>query len=301
MIHATHAHIPNRGFIYANFLTPGPHWQQVTDFLRDARPELVDAKKHEQEAKAAVVAAEADRMRATRQRRIKRLPNDLNPELTRACIDASRRIRLERHVAYERPVVLECDVGELTLLPITGTESRLLIPFHLSKGKETLRGQLVLGDRDPLPLLVGENVTDKDAVTAWTCALLGFADATCIEVELAEPTAQREPKLPQWPPSSPVPHRRPSTRILPRRRPWPRRLEPIGYWTRYSSSFVAGHRRHLPEGRTASSEARDRARQVGIILHPHETWIRPHARGVPDDIEMRFRWHAPTELKIFRT
>jgi hypothetical protein len=59
-------------------------------------------------------------------------------------------------VAYERPVVLECDLGELTLLPITGTEIRLLIPFRLNRGTETLKGELVLSDSDPLPLLVGE-------------------------------------------------------------------------------------------------------------------------------------------------
>jgi hypothetical protein len=64
----------------------------------------------------------------------------------------------------------------------------------------------------------------------------------------------------------------------------------------YSGSFVAGHRRRLNEGRTASAEACDRARQVGIILHPHETWVRPHTRGIPEGIEMRFLWHAPTEL-----
>jgi hypothetical protein len=64
----------------------------------------------------------------------------------------------------------------------------------------------------------------------------------------------------------------------------------------YSGSFVAGHRRRLNEGRTASAEACDRARQVGIILHPHETWVRPHTRGIPDGIQMRFLWHAPTEL-----
>ena len=38
------------------------------------------------------------------------------------------------------------------------------------------------------------------------------------------------------------------------------------------------------------------ARQVGIILDPYETWVRPYARGVPEDIEMRFRWHAPILL-----
>jgi hypothetical protein len=50
-----------------------------------------------------------------------------------------------------------------------------------------------------------------------------------------------------------------------------------------------------------SDQSRNRARQVGIILHPHVTWVQPHTRGVPDGIEMRFLWHAPTELKLSHT
>ena len=45
-------------------------------------------------------------------------------------------------------------------------------------------------------------------------------------------------------------------------------------------------------------EANNWARQVGIILGPDETWVRPHTRGVPEGIEIRFLWHAPPELKL---
>lgn len=228
------------------------------------------------------------------------MPDNLAPELIDACLDASRRIRLERQVAYEHPVVLESGFGELTLLPITGT-TRLLMPFHLNKGTGTLKGELILGDRDPLPLLISEDIAGEDAIPAWTCALLGFADATCIEFKPAGPTVRREPTRPRIRPPSTASHHRPSMRTLPRKQPWPSHLEPVGRWVRYSDSFVAGHRRRLNDGQTASAEARDRARQVGIILHPHETWVRAHTRGVPDDIEMRFLWHAPTELKLWHT
>ena len=37
VIHEAHAFIPQRPFIYANFLTPGPHWQQVADVLNGLR------------------------------------------------------------------------------------------------------------------------------------------------------------------------------------------------------------------------------------------------------------------------
>ena len=154
-------------------------------------------------------------------------------------------------MAYDRPVVLECDVGELTLLPLAGTVTRLRIPFCLGKGTETLNGELILGDGDPLPVLISEHVADQDAITAWTCALLGFADATCMEFEPVQPTTRRESARPGWRPSSSVSHHRPSARTLPRTQRWPSHLEPVGHWVRYSRSFVAGHRRRLNHGQTA--------------------------------------------------
>jgi hypothetical protein len=334
----TLAQIPRRDVIYANFLTPGPHWHQVADVLRGAEPELVAEWKHKQEAKVAAEAAEAaakaeqrlaavrwrlehlpddpvpreavrpsgqlpgniaPRRRAAARRCIDQLPDNLAPELLDACLEASRRIRLERQLDYDRPVVLECDFGELTLLPIAATETRLRIPFRLSKGTETLKGELVLAESDPLPLLVGEDVADQDAITAWICALLGFADATCIES--AEPTA-RSKSAGQLHSTSSVSHHRPSIRALPQGRQWwPKHLEPVGNWNPCSGSYVPGHRRRLHDGWTASEKARDRARQVGIILHWDETWVQAYIRGVPDNIEMRFLWHAPTELRVFRT
>ena len=322
-VHATSAQVPHHDAIQGNFLKSGHHWQQLGDVVHSAEPELVaewnikQAEwKQEREARAAAEArvqearataeaaaaeAEAERRRAAARRPIDHLPDWLAPGLIDACLDASRRIRLERQVAYERPVVLECDFGELTLLPIAGPETRLLMPFRLNKRTDTLEGELVLGDRDPLPLLIGEAVADEDAIMAWTYALLGFAAATCIEFEPIEPTARRESARPRRRPSASVSQHRPSMRALPRRQQWPRHLEPVGHWIRYGGSFIAGHRRHLSEDQTASAEARNHASQVGITLGPHETWVRPHTRGVPDGIEMRFLWRAPTELKLSHT
>lgn len=291
VIHPTHTFIPRRPFIYANFLTPGPHWRRVAKLLHNAERRLVAGWKREQEANAADAAVEVERRRTAAWRRIDQFPHDLALDRMDACLGASRRIRLDRQVAYERQVVLECGLGDLTLLPITGTANCLRIPFRLSKRMETLKGELVLGDRDPLPLVIGQDVADDDAITAWTFALLGFADATCFELE---PTARREPTRER--PAFSVDRRRLSTRTLPRRQRWPIHLEPVGPWADPTGSFVAGHRRRLPDDQRASGEASDLARRVGIILHPHETWVQPHTRGVPDGIEMRFRWHAPAEL-----
>jgi hypothetical protein len=292
VIHPTHTFIPHRPFIYANFLTPGPHWRRVANLLHDVEARLVAGSKPEQEANAADAPVEVERRRASARQRFDQLPQDLGLDLIDACLDASRRIRLDRQVAYERQVILECGPGELTLLPIAGTANCLFMPFRLSKGMETLKGHLVLGDRDPLPLEIGEDVAYDDAIAAWTWALLGFAAATCFELE---PKARREPTRQRRPALS-VQRSDLSTRTLPRRQRWPAHLEPVGPLGDYSGSFVAGHRRRLPDDQTASDEARDEARRVGIILHPHETWVRWHTRGVPDGIEMRFRWHAPAEL-----
>jgi hypothetical protein len=251
---------------------------------------------------AKVAASEGDglattsavRRRGPVQQRIENFPDGLAPGLTRACLDASRRIRLERQVAYDRPVVLDCDLGELILLPVSGSGSRLLLPFHLKTASGTVIGELVLGNHDPLPLLIGSHVTDAEAIAAWTCALLGFADATCFEIEVADPTPRSHVPTPRLPRGSL--RSRHSIPDLPRKRQWPSQLLPVGSWVRYSGSLVAGHRRRLHDGQTASIEARYRARQIGILLRPGETWVRPFTRGVPDGVEMRFRWHAPTEL-----
>jgi hypothetical protein len=307
IIHPTRAYISDgkvvhAKVVHANFLIPGPHWQQVADALRRAVPELAGWK-HEQEAKAATRAAaavaKAEQRRATARRQIDQLPHNLGPERIAACLDASRRIRLERHLAYPRPIVLEYGGGELTILPIAATVTRLLVPFRLRTGTETLDGDLVISERDPLPLLIGENVAYEDAITAWTYALLGFADATCVELGPTEPPARRELEKPQQHPPFAATHHPPSVPTLPRRSRWPRHLEPVGRWVRYSDSIVIAHRRRLPDGWTASDEAHNRAREVGIILRPGETWVQAHFRGVPDGIEVRFRWHAPTGLKLF--
>jgi hypothetical protein len=197
---------------------------------------------------------------------------------------------------YERPVFLQSEVGELALMPIEGTGSRLLLPFRLRKGTATIAGELVLADHDPLPLLISGAVPHYDAIRAWSCALLGFADAGCVEMEPAEAPVRRQPSHRLRPGGVGHAHGVPA-RSLPRKQTWPSHLMPIGGWIRCSGSFVAGHRRRLNDGRRASAEARERANHVGITLQPNETWVRSHARGVPAGVEMRFRWRAPSQLR----
>ena len=314
LIHATRAEIPHRKPIHANFLTPGSHWEHLAAAVHEVEPHLVAEWQHHQETRAAAAAAAAaqaaaeaaeaaERARASARRRLDAFPDGIPAELEEACLDASRRIRHERQVAYERPVVLESAHGELALLPIAGRGSRLVVPFRLKNRVETLIGELVLVDRDPLPLLVPPDMRDEDALQVWTCALLGFAAATCIDPDWAEPpeSDQRrgaQPRAAARRSSGSSRWNGGASRPVPRHRLWPPGLEPIGHWVRYSGALVAGHRRRLFDGRSASADARDRARQVGITLRANETWVRPHTHGVPDGIEMRFRWAAPTALKL---
>ena len=300
LIRATRAYVPGHDAIVGNFLSPGSHWQTVADLIHHAEPALTAEHDREHAAGAAPGAPGGGGSRPAAQpavRYIRRLPDYVPAELRAACIEASRRLRLERQVAYDRPVVLICSIGELTLLPVINNDRGFSLPFQFAFGSGTIRAQLVLVDRDPLPLEIGEDAALEDAVIGWTNALIGFADVTCIHLDSPatrvlpghRPTASSAA-------SAAAPRRTPRTTQA--GHPWPSRLVPVGRWASYGGSLVAGHRRRLTAGRTASEEAHQRACQVGITLRPDETWVRPHARGIPDALEMRFQWHRPLELSL---
>lgn len=295
-IYPAYASIPDQQIIYGNFLTAGPHWQQVADALSDAEARRA-AKAKKAEARK---EARSKRRKASRQMPINQLPDDLNPKLLAACLDASRRIRLERRLDYgDTPVVLDHDAGELTLLPVTGPPNRLLVPFRLSNGTKDITGELILNGRDLLPVRINGDATRQDGIAAWICALLGFADATCINFFPAEQATRHALSRPRRRPRTSASRPRPPARILPIGHRWPSYLEPADRHTaRYVDSLVRGHRRRLPQGQTARDDALDRARQIGIILRPGETWVQPHirGRGLTHGSNLRFLWHAPAGI-----
>jgi hypothetical protein len=297
LIRATRAYVLGHDAIVANFLSPGSHWRTVADLIHDAEPAL--AAEHDREhATGAAPGIPGGGSRPAAQpavRYIRRLPDYVPAELRAVCIEASRRLRLERQVAYGRPVVLMCSIGELTLLPVIENDRGFSLPFQFAFGSGTIRAQLALVDGDPLPLEIGEDVALEDAVLAWTNALIGFADVSCIHLD-SPATRALAGHRPTASTAVPVPAPRRIPRATRGGRPWPNHLVPVGRWASYSGSFVAGHRRRLTAGRTASEEAHQMAHQVGITLRPDETWVRPHARGIPDALEMRFQWHRPDEL-----
>jgi hypothetical protein len=281
VICATRCALPGHGPIFGNFLHGGPHWDQLACDLgnlgAEARPTL---------APSPLTS------------RIDTLPGDLPPALLDACIGASRQIRTQRRIAFERPVVLEGKSGELTVQPITGLPPVLRVPFSFRGRKrppsDPICGQLLLDPHDPMPVIIAENINKDDAHKAWIAMLLGFADLTCNGPQPTKPHRRRERR--RIAPAKFHRRRYRSTGRPPSRRSWAGPVEPVGQWIERGGSYVSAHVRHLSGDQEHSPEARDLAFLVGIILKPHETWVREHVRGVPKGTEIRFRWNAPAEV-----
>ena len=81
--------------IEGNFLIPGPHWQRLAEAIYSEAERT-----REQQARAAP-RTQTQALRGQRAVRRSVLPDRLDPGLARTCMDASRRIRTERQVAYE--------------------------------------------------------------------------------------------------------------------------------------------------------------------------------------------------------
>jgi hypothetical protein len=297
-VHATHARVPGHDPVIGNFLTPGPHWLDIACLVRHTTPALIpgrDPQADGQQSGPAATSATA----FPGIRRVTQFPEPMDDTLRSACLKASQRIREDRQVAYDRPVILESAIGELTIHPADATLGTVRLPFALSTstGSGRVAGELALQDADPLPLLIGAEVKEQDVILAWACALIGWAEATCLQFEPATTRASTGTSQPR---EARPPGRRPAS--VPRHQAaWPPGLTPVGAWQEHSGSFVAGHKRRLTHGQMASDDARQHARRVGIVLQPHETWVRPHTRGIPEDVQIRFRWTAPAELEASRT
>ena len=305
IIHATHAFVRGRDLITGNFLIAGDHWDQVERAVRSAGDSMRTWPAATSPDTAAAPSASPDTAAAPSARRFSVLPQTLAPELRDACMEASRRIRLERRTAFERRVVLECSLGELAIEPIKTKGNNLHVPFlfRWAKGGHHVQvhGQLALTRIDPLPLLVTGGADEVGAHIAWVHMLLGFAELTC---NGPEPTGPR--RLAGHPPTGhrdSTQNRHPGTRegYARIRRPWSDSLEPAGRWYAAGGTYVAAHISRLPFEREHSEEAAHLALQVGIRLKQHETWVRDHVRGVPKDAEIRFRWRTPPALSARQT
>jgi hypothetical protein len=288
VIRATHAVGPGREMILGNFLIAGEHWDQVGQAL------------HGTATGTSAQPAASDVGTVTSSRRFDVLPNSISPDLREACIEASRRIRLERRTAFGRRVVLEGGGCELMVEPIDKRKNRLHVPFAFSNDKDNegaqVQGELALIETDPLPVLITSGVSDSAAYTAWAYMLLGFAELTCSSPEPVVRESRTE--HPRFLPRDYLRsgHRRTGGKSMRPERPWSGSLEPTGPWYTAGGTYVAAHISRLPFGREHSPEAAQLALQAGISLEQQETWVRDYIRGVPKDAEIRFRWRTPAEL-----
>lgn len=324
VIHATSASALGQQPFYANFLSYGAHWQQLAESLQIAwhvtppQPRPLPPQLRFQSAAdtreapgkpgtrtaggtlppAARLIAEKpappSRQALRAGTRMTQFPDYLQPRTVAACMEASRRIREERQIGYECPVVLETKVGALTFLPLAWNRGQVSIPFSIRLRPDPMSASLLLAKSDPLPLVTDNDVPEDDAAMAWVCALLGFADATCFTFEThGSDRARRHPH-----PSLSASRYRGLARSVPRKKRWPANLEPTGPTANRSGSIVPGHIRHLPEGQHGGEEAHDYAlHHFGIILRDGETWVKTHTRGLTGVKELRFRWHTQIDLR----
>jgi hypothetical protein len=296
LIRAGGAHIYGGATVEGNFLVDGPHWGLL-------RAKIVEDKVLRPRAATPAPAEKphpAPKHSVTPPRRrilVDEVPVGVSPELAEVVVEASRKIREERRHAFDRPITLEYELGSFILSPIVGTPEFLRVPFVFLRDRKRVEGDILLSsNRDPLPVHIDEEA-DLMLESVWAGALLALADATCFE--LPSSTERREPVV-----SRPSPSKEGSRsggsgyrrmRSSPRSEIWPSHLRPVGAWARYSGAFVSGHRRHLHDGWSASADA-ENARRVGIVLGPGETWVKPHARGLPYQLEIRFKWRAAEPL-----
>lgn len=288
-----------------NYLVDGIHWDR---FRRN----------FEAAAETPFVAQEPERRAPTRSRYeqkprfrfhppalltvIREPPTDIPPELVDDALEASRRIRQERRLVYSHEVLLHYRDGDLRLFPLYTGDPTLSIPYSFTRvnGARDVRGSIDLTpnqDRDPIAVSLDTEAAGSLLGRIWASALLGFADVSCLQLDTPIKTASSRGLG-----GGAASHPRRTLGTTPHapRTIWPSSLSPVGPWAAHTASYVAGHVRRLSDGRVASSEAIRSAREVGLTLGPSETYVRPHARGLPDTARLEFEWRCPRALLLGR-
>jgi hypothetical protein len=279
VVTATRAVISSgRRRVRGNFLTAGEHWEGV-------RAALGHPTRHSDSTPAAPPG---------RRVLLKELPGQTAERLADAEL-ASDRIRTERVLDFGHPVVvLFADDAQLRF-ELIDSGPPVALPFTYRDGDEQLRACLRLKTpAGPLALGVEAEDAQRSALiaAAWLRALLAYADLTCRRASRVDAERAREP--------GERPRRGATSTQSAQRRalvlsgnsgaPVWERLAPTSRTHSLLSSYVAGHRRVLPAGRKPSAEAVAYAQRIGVQLPAGQTWVRPHARGLPNDTELVFRW-----------
>ena len=266
--------------VSGNFLVEGPHWHYLERAIahRAERMRLPFDGLLSDAALSLLPAAEVVLIET---------PDGCHAEMEEAVLEASSRLRLERQIAFDRPAVLRTRALRIRFSPVEGRSGHFFVPFAVRDGEQESHGLISLtGDRDPLPVLF-EHASDEFILSAWAAALLGYAALT------APVMVRGQRRVRPLHPSGRAPARGGSRWVRARSAPssvFSPELTYSGGHHRGAAHFVVGHRRQLFDGREPSDEAVARAADYGIRLHPDETWVRPHARGLSDGQEVEFRW-----------
>jgi len=286
VICATHATFWRGRNVRGNFLRDGAHWEVVHERVITKLSKLRTSDESSSPAdKSAKLLIE--------------MPATVSHEVRKAATAASTRLRTERTLAFGHPVLLSAPGYRLRFEPVTTRGRAVELPYSFQRdGGTAVNVALRLkAPNDPMAIRYTDGTDPNELVSAWAAGLAGFAELTCVAAPsqtVERPALETRPERgPQATPRQAAP-RHPGNRdgglVL------PVTLRPIGRTIAYAASYVAGHRRRLRQGQSSSAEARTAAAEAGIALREHETWVRPHARGMPDDAALEFAWRPPAEL-----
>jgi hypothetical protein len=171
IISATRTTFKSHRSVHGNFLLDGEHWATVRALL----PQRI-AKRSQTDVPAPAP-----------ERRVRRVLTELPASVSDAdravAVAASGRIRSERALDFGQPVVLRLPNSSVRFLPIAEHAPVAEVTFLYRAGGRTLLGALRLkSPHDPLALVVADDHSDEEfIVEAWTTALLGYAELTCVQ------------------------------------------------------------------------------------------------------------------------
>ena len=255
--------------ILGNFLTAGEHWSELKRALRHKVLRMI----------------------------LVELPRRLSAHEVAQALDDSDQLRHVRTVEFGHAVTLQHPDASLRFEPIILNGSAVEVPFQYTAGPAFLMGALRLKTpTGPLALAIADRSQDEAVIgRGWVLALRGYAELTCVPV--TEPPV-RPDRAPRGSEASARRGGSAITKTAPRATPvaigrgWTlsSALEPAISTRKLLATYVVGHRRRLPSGQQPSAEAREHVKRIGITLGSHETWVKPHARGVPKGVELVFTW-----------
>jgi hypothetical protein len=291
LVRATSTRVRDGRLVQGNFLAPGAHWERLRHAIRERDRSQNANDEAELTSHGSVLKA---------------FPESVADEIHAAAMEASKDLRENRHLVFGHPVLIESGGRRIRFDPLETRQRALQAPFRYVGSRGAVVGALRLRTpNDPLALALADGDDPKLIGEAWSLALVAYRELTCVEPDdaarvldstLFDRRSRRRSPGARGEPTKHARHRGQMESPLNSRLQFSPRLIPTVETRGYLASYVAGHRRRLVEGQEASVDARRRAEEVGIRLRDAETWVRPHARGLPSDAILQFTWAMPRSL-----